>query len=90
MMSRLLLVMGAAPVLAPTLGSQLLRWTQWRGVFVTLAGIAVLLLVLAGLGLPETLPPARRLHRRRPRQPHGVRRPAAGPDLRRAGPGRRA
>jgi DHA1 family bicyclomycin/chloramphenicol resistance-like MFS transporter len=61
MMSRLLLVMGAAPVLAPTLGSQLLRWTQWRGVFVTLAGIAVVLLIVAGLGLPETLPPVRRL-----------------------------
>jgi DHA1 family bicyclomycin/chloramphenicol resistance-like MFS transporter len=61
MMSRLLLVMGAAPVLAPTLGSQLLRWTQWRGVFVTLASIAALLLVLAAFGLPETLPPSRRL-----------------------------
>ena len=57
MMSRLLLVMGVAPVLAPTLGSQLLRWTQWRGVFVILAGIAVLLLVFAAVGLPETLPP---------------------------------
>jgi DHA1 family bicyclomycin/chloramphenicol resistance-like MFS transporter len=61
MMSRLLLVMGAAPVLAPTLGSQLLRWTQWRGVFVSLAGIAALLLVFAALGLHETLPPSRRL-----------------------------
>jgi DHA1 family bicyclomycin/chloramphenicol resistance-like MFS transporter len=61
MMSRLLLVMGVAPVLAPTLGSQLLRWTPWRGVFVVLAGIAVLLLVFAAVGLPETLPPARRL-----------------------------
>src|SRR4029077_1482893 len=41
-MSRLLLVMGAAPVLAPTLGSQVLRWTQWRGVFVSLAVLGVL------------------------------------------------
>jgi DHA1 family bicyclomycin/chloramphenicol resistance-like MFS transporter len=61
LMSRLLLVMGAAPVLAPTLGSQVLRWTEWRGVFVTLAGLSALLLVLAAVGLPETLPPARRL-----------------------------
>jgi DHA1 family bicyclomycin/chloramphenicol resistance-like MFS transporter len=61
MMSRLLLVMGAAPVLAPTLGSQVLRFTQWRGVFVSLAVIGALLLVLAAVGLPETLPPARRL-----------------------------
>ena len=37
--SRLMLVMGAAPVLAPTLGGELLRWTSWRGVFVTLAVI---------------------------------------------------
>ena len=61
MMSRLLLVMGAAPVLAPTLGSQELRWTEWHGVFVALAIIGALLLVLAAVGLPETLPPARRL-----------------------------
>jgi DHA1 family bicyclomycin/chloramphenicol resistance-like MFS transporter len=61
LMSRLLLVMGAAPVLAPTLGSQVLRWTEWRGVFVTLAGVGALLLVLAAVGLPETLPPTRRL-----------------------------
>lgn len=61
MMSRLLLVRGAAPVLAPTLGSQVLRWTQWRGVFVVLAVIAVLLLVVTAVALPETLPPARRL-----------------------------
>jgi DHA1 family bicyclomycin/chloramphenicol resistance-like MFS transporter len=61
MMSRLLLVMGAAPVLAPTLGSQVLRWTEWRRVFVSLAVIGAVLLVLAAVGLPETRPPARRL-----------------------------
>lgn len=61
MMSRLLLVMGAAPVLAPTLGSQILRWTQWRGVFVTLAVISVLLLAVTAFVLPETLPRHRRL-----------------------------
>ncbi|WP_295702382.1 multidrug effflux MFS transporter [Lapillicoccus sp.] len=61
MMSRLLLVMGAAPVLAPTLGSQVLRWTEWRGVFVVIAVIAVILLVVTAVALPETLPPERRL-----------------------------
>ncbi|MGC5051473.1 multidrug effflux MFS transporter [Micromonospora sp. DT48] len=60
LLSRLLLVMGAAPVLAPTLGSELLRWTQWRGVFAALAVFGVLLLLVAMLGLPETLPPLRR------------------------------
>ncbi|MEV2237257.1 multidrug effflux MFS transporter [Micromonospora sp. NPDC049891] len=60
LLSRLLLVMGAAPILAPTLGSELLRWTQWRGVFAALAVFGVLLLLVAMLGLPETLPPLRR------------------------------
>jgi DHA1 family bicyclomycin/chloramphenicol resistance-like MFS transporter len=60
--SRLMLVMGVAPILAPTLGSQLLRWTQWRGVFVALAIFGVLLIVVATFGLRETLPPE---HRRR-------------------------
>ncbi|MER7166098.1 multidrug effflux MFS transporter [Micromonospora sp. NPDC000207] len=60
LLSRLLLVMGAAPVLAPTLGSGLLRWTDWRGVFVALAVFGVILVVVAALGLPETLPVERR------------------------------
>jgi MFS transporter, DHA1 family, multidrug resistance protein len=58
--SRLMLVMGAAPILAPTLGSAVLRWTEWRGVFVVLAVFGVLLTTLAALALRETLPPARR------------------------------
>ncbi len=60
LLSRLLLVMGAAPVLAPTLGGGVLRWTDWRGVFVTLAVFGVLLVVVAVIGLPETLPAERR------------------------------
>ncbi|WP_446220725.1 multidrug effflux MFS transporter [Micromonospora sp. IBHARD004] len=60
LLSRLLLVMGAAPVLAPTLGGWLLRWTDWRGVFVALAAFGVLLVVVAALGLRETLPADRR------------------------------
>src|SRR3712207_7795100 len=32
MLSRLFLVMGVAPVLAPTIGGELLRFTSWRGV----------------------------------------------------------
>lgn len=60
--SRLMLVMGAAPILAPTLGSALLRWSDWRGVFVALAVFGVLLVTVAAFGLQETLPPARRRH----------------------------
>ncbi|MDG4787607.1 multidrug effflux MFS transporter [Micromonospora sp. WMMD1102] len=59
--SRLMLVMGAAPVLAPTLGSAVLRWTDWRGVFVALGVFGIVLVTLAAVKLPETLP----VHRRR-------------------------
>ncbi|MEK8129137.1 multidrug effflux MFS transporter [Paenibacillus filicis] len=57
----LMLVNGAAPILAPILGGQLLEFTSWRGVFLVLAGIGVLTLLAVVLGLPETLPPERRL-----------------------------
>ncbi|WP_420884052.1 multidrug effflux MFS transporter [Micromonospora sp. CPCC 205547] len=60
--SRLMLVMGVAPILAPTLGSGLLRWSDWRGVFVALAVFGVLLIAVAAFGLGETLPPERRRH----------------------------
>jgi DHA1 family bicyclomycin/chloramphenicol resistance-like MFS transporter len=57
--SLLMVVGGVAPVIAPVLGSQLLRITDWRGLFVTLALIGAVLLV-AAFTQPETLPPARR------------------------------
>jgi DHA1 family bicyclomycin/chloramphenicol resistance-like MFS transporter len=60
LLSRLILVMGVSPVLAPTLGSALLSWTQWRGVFVALAIIGLAIAVVATLALPETLPKQRR------------------------------
>ncbi|WP_430500023.1 multidrug effflux MFS transporter [Micromonospora trifolii] len=60
--SRLMLVMGLAPILAPTLGSGLLSWTDWRGVFAALAVLGALLIVVAAFRLPETLPVARRRH----------------------------
>lgn len=59
-LSRLMLVLGAAPVLAPTLGGEVLRVTDWRGVFGVLAVIGVALGVMAALFLEETLPPERR------------------------------
>jgi MFS transporter, DHA1 family, multidrug resistance protein len=56
LLSRLILVMGAAPVIAPTLGGWLLTFTSWRGVFAALALYAALLIPLAARWLPETLP----------------------------------
>ncbi|GAB3686367.1 multidrug effflux MFS transporter [Saccharopolyspora tripterygii] len=63
-LSRLILVMGIAPILAPTLGGAVLLSTSWRGVFGVLAALGVALLALAAFALPESLPPQRR------RQPH--------------------
>ena len=58
--SRLMLVMGAAPILAPTLGGIVLTWTSWRGVFVALALFGIAIITVAALALPETLPAGRR------------------------------
>ncbi|MEO6089459.1 MAG: multidrug effflux MFS transporter [Umezawaea sp.] len=58
--STLMLVNGVAPVLAPVIGAQLLNWTSWRGVFVTLAVIGSVLLAVVALLLPESLPAALR------------------------------
>ena len=60
LLSRLILVMGAAPIVAPTLGGALLGFTSWRGVFVALALYGLVLLPIAALLLPETLPHHRR------------------------------
>jgi DHA1 family bicyclomycin/chloramphenicol resistance-like MFS transporter len=58
--SRLMLVIGAAPILAPTLGGIILNWTSWRGVFLVLAAFGVAMITVGALALPETLPPERR------------------------------
>ncbi|HZA74477.1 MAG TPA: multidrug effflux MFS transporter [Propionibacteriaceae bacterium] len=60
LLSRLMLVLGVAPILAPSLGSALLTVTSWRGIFVLLAVAAVGLWLLAWRALPETLPAYRR------------------------------
>ncbi|PBC76124.1 DHA1 family bicyclomycin/chloramphenicol resistance-like MFS transporter [Streptomyces sp. TLI_235] len=58
--SLLMLVNGLAPILAPVLGSQLLRLADWRAVFAVLAAIGAVLLAAAVLALPESLPAERR------------------------------
>lgn len=59
-MSRLMLVIGLAPIIAPSLGGFILQVTDWRGIFVVLGAAAVVLVGVAVLGLRETLPPERR------------------------------
>jgi DHA1 family bicyclomycin/chloramphenicol resistance-like MFS transporter len=58
--SRLTLVFGVAPVAAPSVGSLVLRFGDWRAVFLTLAAIGLLLTVAVARRLPETLPAERR------------------------------
>ncbi|WFR71650.1 multidrug effflux MFS transporter [Prescottella defluvii] len=58
--SRLMLVLGVAPVLAPSIGGALLVALDWRGIFVALALIGVVIALIAIFALPETLPPDRR------------------------------
>ncbi len=58
--SRLVLVSGLAPVIAPVLGGQLNRVMTWRGIFGVLAVIGVVLVLAGLLGLKESLPPERR------------------------------
>ena len=43
----LMAVNGLAPILSPILGSLLLQLTDWRGIFVTLAVIGIILLVVS-------------------------------------------
>jgi DHA1 family bicyclomycin/chloramphenicol resistance-like MFS transporter len=58
--TRLMLINGFAPVLAPVLGGQIARVMSWRGMFVVLAGFGLVLLLAGAFGVPETLPAQRR------------------------------
>jgi MFS transporter, DHA1 family, multidrug resistance protein len=60
MMSRLVLVMGVAPILAPTIGGAILSFAHWRVIFWLLATYGAVCVVSAWRVLPETLPPEHR------------------------------
>ncbi|WP_376765723.1 multidrug effflux MFS transporter [Agromyces agglutinans] len=60
MLSRLALVNGLAPVLAPVIGSQLLGVMDWRGIFWVLAAYGAVVVLAVAFFIVETLPPARR------------------------------
>ncbi|CAM3477905.1 multidrug effflux MFS transporter [Corallococcus sp. ZKHCc1 1396] len=57
MMSRLVLVMGLAPILAPLLGGWVLDQSGWRAIFWSHAVIGVIALGAVFAILPETAPP---------------------------------
>jgi DHA1 family bicyclomycin/chloramphenicol resistance-like MFS transporter len=56
----LMLVSGLAPIIAPLVGGQLLHVTDWRGIFIVLAGVGTVLLVGSWSMLAETLPAPQR------------------------------
>ncbi|MEU8676055.1 multidrug effflux MFS transporter [Streptomyces sp. NPDC048560] len=58
--STLMLISGVAPVIAPVIGGQVLRFTDWRGIFVVLTGVGIVLTLVVWKWLHETLPPEER------------------------------
>lgn len=60
MLSRLALVNGLAPIIAPLIGSWMVTLMDWRGVFWALAAYGAVLLVLVLLLIVETRPPDER------------------------------
>ena len=61
LMSRLVLVMGVAPILAPSVGAAFLTFASWRFIFWFQAVYGASCAILAWRILPETLPEARRV-----------------------------
>ncbi|HET6185020.1 MAG TPA: multidrug effflux MFS transporter [Acetobacteraceae bacterium] len=60
LMSRLMLVMGLAPILAPSLGGLLLQVASWRALFWAMTAYGAIALILIAVALPDTLVPERR------------------------------
>lgn len=58
-LSVLVLIMGVAPISAPIAGGFLLNFVSWRGVFIALCVIGILIMA-AAFKLPETLPKSER------------------------------
>jgi DHA1 family bicyclomycin/chloramphenicol resistance-like MFS transporter len=73
LLSRLSLVMGAAPILAPTVGSAVLALADWRGIFWILTAYGATCWLLVVLLLPDTLPEGRRIRLRLGEQLHRYR-----------------
>jgi DHA1 family bicyclomycin/chloramphenicol resistance-like MFS transporter len=61
LMSRLTLVMGAGPILAPTLGGVVTGFAGWQAIFWILTGFGAICCAAVALLLPETLPEPNRV-----------------------------
>ncbi len=58
--SKLMLVMGVAPITAPMLGAVMVGWFSWRMIFAVCAVYGVAAVALTWVFLPDTLPRERR------------------------------
>jgi MFS transporter, DHA1 family, multidrug resistance protein len=58
--SRLTIIYGTAPLVAPLIGAQILRFTSWHGIFLAISAFGAVLFVAAALLFPETHPAASR------------------------------
>ncbi|MGW7083376.1 Bcr/CflA family multidrug efflux MFS transporter [Streptomyces sp. NPDC054871] len=58
--STLMLISGVAPIIAPLIGGQVLRITDWRGIFAVLTVVGIALTAVVWRRLPETLAPENR------------------------------
>jgi len=56
-LSLLLLIMGVTPILGPIIGGQVLLLASWRGIFVIMALVGLILLVVTARSMRETLAP---------------------------------
>lgn len=57
----LMSINGIFPIIAPLLGGFVLKVTDWRGIFIILGFIGILLMLAVGFGLKETLMPDNRI-----------------------------
>jgi DHA1 family bicyclomycin/chloramphenicol resistance-like MFS transporter len=55
MFALLMLIMGAAPILAPFIGGQILLFADWRGIFWVLAAVSVGTFAAVYFALPESM-----------------------------------
>ena len=58
--SLLMMINGVGPIFAPIIGGQLLQFTSWRGVFLVLSLVGIIMFLTVFFTLPETLPLQRR------------------------------
>ena len=61
LMAQLILILGAAPILAPSLGGLVLQFGDWRDIFWIMAAYGTTGLLISTVKLPDTLKPQNRV-----------------------------